>query len=52
MLWLQDHRGEYSSLWVAVKNGQLIGTAATRDALINQISPFAAEDRVTVTRMG
>lgn len=35
--WLQTHRGEYQGKWVAIKNGNLLGTALSLSELRNQI---------------
>jgi hypothetical protein len=37
MEWLKEHWGEYPGEWVAVRDGELLGHAATLDELKRQI---------------
>ena len=37
MEWLKEHWGEYPGEWVAVRDGKLLGHAATLDELKRQI---------------
>lgn len=35
--WLKNHRHEYSGLWVAIRNGELLGTASSLEELVSQV---------------
>jgi hypothetical protein len=35
--WLRDHREQYRGQWVALRNGQLLRSAATHEGLLRQI---------------
>lgn len=52
MRWLKEHKGQYTGMWIALKDGELIGTAPTRDALIDQLGPTTIEDHILVAQMG
>ncbi len=38
MQWLRDHSHEYSGLWVALYNGELLGTAKKRAELVESLN--------------
>lgn len=38
MQWLRDHAHEYSGLWVALYNGELLGTAKKRAELVESLN--------------
>src|SRR5574341_1765008 len=37
MAWIREHAGRYRGLWVAVEEGRLLGTAASRKELVRQL---------------
>jgi len=51
MAWLGKHANEYRRCWVAVQNGDLLGTAATRSGLVEKLGELASESNVLIVRI-
>lgn len=43
--WIRDHAQEYSGQWVALSNGQLLGTATSLRALLKRINSLELKQR-------
>jgi hypothetical protein len=50
MYWLRDQSQEYGGSWVALRGGELLGTASSRKTLVNQLGHQLDED-VLITRI-
>lgn len=51
MLWLKERGRHYRGQWVAVKEGELIGHAQTREALSNLIGDLEQQAAVVITKI-
>jgi len=47
--WLQDHSRAYAGSWVALRNGALLGSADTRQMLIERLGIPAASPELLIT---
>ena len=50
MHWLNAHSQDYIGLWIALRGGELLGTAPTRKALMDHLRT-SADDEVLITRI-
>jgi hypothetical protein len=51
MQWLQNHAVEYSGSWVAVEEGQMVGTAASRRELVDKLGERADAANLLLVRI-
>ncbi len=51
MHWLSQHSHEYVGQWIAVQDGQLLGTGDTRQALAGQLGTLADQEDVMMVRV-